>query len=74
MGDFCQRFPDIDMQLLMTKNLVDLAVMEADLAIRMTPNPPDHLVGTEIMKLHHGIYASPEHLQDHLQYNSAKPR
>lgn len=64
MGGFCQRFPDIDMQLLMTKNLVDLAAMEADLAIRMTPNPPDYLVGTEIMKLHHGIYASPEHLQD----------
>ena len=63
MGEFCQRFPDIDMQLLMTKNLVDLAAMEADLAIRMTPNPPDYLVGAEIMKLHHGIYASPAHLQ-----------
>ena len=63
MEDFCQRFPDIDMQLLMTKSLVDLAAMEADLAIRMTPNPPDYLVGREIMKLHHGIYASQEYLQ-----------
>ena len=67
MGEFCQRFPDIDMQLLMTKNLVDLASMEADLAIRMTPNPPDYLVGCEIMKLHHGIYASQEHLQYRLK-------
>jgi DNA-binding transcriptional LysR family regulator len=63
MDDFCQRFPDIDMQLLMTKSLVDLAAMEADLAIRMTPNPPDYLVGREVMKLHHGIYASQEYLQ-----------
>ena len=29
----------------------------------MTSNPPDYLVGAEIMKLHHGIYASPVHLQ-----------
>jgi DNA-binding transcriptional LysR family regulator len=63
MKPFCQRFPDIDLQLLMTKNLVDLATMKADLAIRMTPNPPDYLVGSEIMKLHHGIYASQSYLQ-----------
>jgi DNA-binding transcriptional LysR family regulator len=63
LEEFCQRFPDIDMQLLMTKGLVDLAAMEADLAIRMTPNPPDFLVGNEVMKLHHGIYTSKNHLQ-----------
>ena len=63
LEEFCQRFPDIDMQLLMTKGLVDLASMEADLAIRMTPNPPDFLVGNEVMKLHHGIYISKNHLQ-----------
>ena len=63
MEPFCQRFPDIDLQLLMTKGLVDMAAMEADLAIRMTPSPPDYLVGKEIMKLHHGIYASQSYLQ-----------
>ncbi|MCJ8319035.1 MAG: LysR family transcriptional regulator [Colwellia sp.] len=63
LDEFCQRFPDINMQLLMTKSLVDLAAMEADLAIRMTPNPPDYLVGSEVMKLHHGIYVSQEHLK-----------
>lgn len=70
MEEFCQRFPDIDMQLLMTKSLVDLAAMEADLAIRMTPSPPDYLVGFEVMKLHHGIYAS----QEYLQYRSNKTK
>jgi len=67
MKVFCHRFPDIDMQLLVTKNLIDLAAMEADLAIRITPNPPDYLVGFEIMTLHYGIYASPDYL-----YSSAK--
>jgi DNA-binding transcriptional LysR family regulator len=70
MEAFCQRYPDIDMQLLMTKDLVDLAAMEADLAIRMTPKAPDYLVGYEIMKLHHGIYAS----QTHLQHPSKKTK
>jgi len=64
LQDFCLRFPDIEIQLLMTKSLVDLAAMEADLAIRMTPNPPDYLVGSEIMKLNHGIYASLAYLQN----------
>ena len=54
----CQQFPDIEMQLSMTKDLVDLGAMEADLAIRMTPTPPDYLMGSEIMKLQHGIYTS----------------
>jgi len=60
---FCQRYPNIDMQLLMTKGLVDLSAMKADLAVRMTPNPPDYLVGREIMKLRHGIYASKKMLE-----------
>ncbi|TQV81082.1 LysR family transcriptional regulator [Aliikangiella coralliicola] len=64
IGEFCHRFPNIDMQLLMTKDLVDLVAMEADLAIRMTPNPPEYLVGREIMKLRHGIYASQSMLEN----------
>lgn len=62
MREFCQQFPDIEMQLLMTKDLIDLGAMEADLAIRMTPTPPDYLVGSEIMKLQHGIYTSKTNL------------
>ena len=58
IGGFFTTYPNIDMQLLMTQGLVDLAAMEADLAIRMTPNPPDYLVGRELMKLRHGIYGT----------------
>ncbi|MCF6193489.1 MAG: LysR family transcriptional regulator [Kangiellaceae bacterium] len=64
IGEFCQLYPNIDLQLLMTKGLVDLSSMEADLAIRMTPNPPDYLVGQEIMKLRHGIYTSKKVIDD----------
>lgn len=64
LGEFISRYPAIDLQLLMTKGLVNLAAMEADLAIRMTPTPPEHLVGREIMKLRHGIYGSQPQLRE----------
>lgn len=59
LSRFCQTFPKIDLQLMITKSMADLATMEADIAIRMTPSPPDYLVGRELMKIHHGIYGIP---------------
>ncbi|MCL6416920.1 LysR family transcriptional regulator [Aestuariirhabdus sp. Z084] len=58
IGTFCQRYPSIDLQLMMTTGLVDLAAIEADIAIRMTASPPDYLIGRELMKLRHGIYGT----------------
>ena len=55
---FTAAFPQIDLQLLTTTALVDLAAREADIAIRLTPKPPDYLVGREIMRLRHGIYGT----------------
>jgi DNA-binding transcriptional LysR family regulator len=64
LKDFCMTYPNIQLQLLMTKGLVDLAAMEADVAIRMTPAPPDYLVGRELMKLRHGIYGTREVMEN----------
>ena len=64
LGNFKHCYPDIDIQLLMTKGFVDLAAMEADIAIRMTPNPPDYLIGRELMKLRHGIYGTVEVMEN----------
>jgi len=44
--------------LLTTTALVNLAAREADIAIRLTPKPPDYLIGREIMRLRHGIYGT----------------
>ncbi len=76
LSGFCLAYPKIDLQLLMTKGLVDLSTMEADIAIRMTPNPPEDLVGKELMKLNHGIYGSRFTLIDlllHQQQESSSP-
>lgn len=58
IGKFINAYPKIELQLLMTTGLIDLAAREADIAIRMTPSPPEYLVGRELMKLRHGIYGT----------------
>ncbi len=55
---FTEAYPHIDLQLLTTSGLVDLAAREADIALRLTAKPPDYLVGREVMRLRHGIYGT----------------
>ena len=64
IGKFLDAYPKIELQLLMTTGLIDLAAREADIAIRMTPSPPEYLVGRELMKLRHGIYGTEEVLNN----------
>ncbi len=54
---FKQKFPEVTLNLEVAKGLKNLAVREADLAIRLTPAPPEYLIGSEICKIQHGIYA-----------------
>ena len=65
--NFCRQYPDIDMKMLVSPGLKDLAAREADIAIRLTPNPPDYLIGQKLAAMRHGVYQSvhyqPE--QDH---------
>ncbi len=55
---FSEAYPHIDLQLLTTTGLIDLAAREADIAVRLTAKPPDYLVGREVMRLRHGIYGT----------------
>ncbi len=53
---FCRQNPAIEMNLQLSPDLRDLASREADVAVRLTPSPPDYLVGKCIARLQHGIY------------------
>ncbi len=61
---FREAYPHIDLQLLTTTGLVDLAAREADIAVRLTSKPPDYLVGREVMRLQHGIYGTTHILRE----------
>jgi len=61
---FRKAYPLIDLQLLTTTGLVDLAAREADIAVRLTPKPPDYLVGREVVRLQHGVYGTTRTLRE----------
>ena len=61
---FRKEYPCIDLEILTTTGLVDLASRQADIAVRLTAKPPDYLVGREVLPIRHGIYGSPKYLRD----------
>ena len=63
MGDFRKTYPEIELELLTTTGLLDMAAREADIAVRLTESPPEYLVGRRVLPLVHGIYATPAYLK-----------
>jgi len=64
LGEFVEAYPCIDLEVLTTTGLVDLAAREADIALRLTAKPPDYLIGREVVPMRHGVYASPAYMAD----------
>jgi DNA-binding transcriptional LysR family regulator len=56
LADFQKNNPGIQLNLQVSQGLRDLAKLEADLAVRLTPNPPEYLIGRQISKLQHALY------------------
>ncbi len=57
LAEFKQLQPDILANVFITKGVKNLAAREADVAIRLTPAPPEYLIGKKIASIQHGIYA-----------------
>ncbi len=65
MKEFIELYPDIELSLHLTDGEVDLAMREADVAIRLTePTQPD-LIQRHIATMGFHIYASPEYVKNH---------
>lgn len=58
LAEFCSLNPNIELNLMVTKGLRNLASLEADIAVRLTANPPEYLIGQPAAGLQHGIYAA----------------
>ena len=63
LDGFRSAYPGIDLQLLSSSGLADLGARQADIALRLTPKPPDYLIGKMVMPLGIGIYASRRYLE-----------
>ncbi|PLX73237.1 MAG: transcriptional regulator [Azoarcus sp.] len=64
MPEFLRRYPEVDVQMVVTDRSVDLFQEAIDLAIRVTDTPPPGLAGRPLMHIRHLICASPQYLAD----------
>lgn len=65
MPVFLARYPEVDVQLIITDRVVDLFEEAVDLAIRLTDAPPPGLAGRPLMPVLHRVCASPNYLRTH---------
>lgn len=62
---FTKIFPGIEVGLIASPEMLNLTKREADVAIRATDRPPDHLVGRHLFAYTSAIYASVAYLAEH---------
>src|SRR5581483_5444915 len=63
LGEFLDLYPDIRINLITTDEELDLAMREADVAIRLRqPTQPD-LIQRKLFSVHSHVYGSPEYLK-----------
>ncbi|OUS38728.1 hypothetical protein A9R01_02850, partial ['Osedax' symbiont bacterium Rs2_46_30_T18] len=72
LAEFRRRYPFIELQIQSSSDLSNLNFREADIAIRLTPSPPDNLVGKKICMMGHGIYASKNYLDNFIEIKDSK--
>lgn len=63
LGELSKRYPRIELQVLIENGLVDLTHRQADLALRLAAEPPQHLVGRRIAPARLAVYGSKTYLQ-----------
>ncbi|MEP3226769.1 MAG: LysR family transcriptional regulator [Parasphingorhabdus sp.] len=62
LPEFCAAYPGLELEILTSFDLLDVARREADIAIRMDNNPPDTLVGKRLFAYTTTVYAHPDYL------------
>ncbi|MBP3125979.1 LysR family transcriptional regulator [Thalassospira sp. ER-Se-21-Dark] len=63
LASFQDQWPDIQIDLLASNLEFNMTQRYADIAVRVAPNPPEHLVGKEIRALEWGIYGAADRYQ-----------
>jgi DNA-binding transcriptional LysR family regulator len=59
LEDFLAAHPEMEVEVEISNRAVDLDRREADLALRATMTPPDHLIARKIGEIGSAIYATP---------------
>ncbi len=62
LADFHLKYPDLSVELLITNQRLDLAMGEADVALRPHAQPGDGLIGRRVGRMLHAVYAADGYL------------
>lgn len=57
---FTRQYPEVDLEIIATQDVLDLTAREADVALRSTDEPPPNLVGKRITQLAYAVYGTKE--------------
>lgn len=63
MGEFIDAYPEIDVHILIDDAELDLAMREADVAIRMRAPVQNELIQRRLFTVHYGVYASKAYIE-----------
>lgn len=61
--DFLDLYPEIAVTMVLYDGELDLAMREADVAIRMMPPRQPDLIQRHLLTMHYNVYAAPEYLK-----------
>lgn len=73
LPEFATAYPNLDLRIVTTWNIVDLARGEADIAVRADNNPSDTLFGKRIFPYFETVYASPAYLETYQTKSPDEP-
>ncbi len=60
---FSQAYPDIDVDLVLSHEILSITNREADVAVRITDKPAEHLVGRKVGRYTNAVYATVDYLK-----------
>jgi DNA-binding transcriptional LysR family regulator len=72
VGDFLATYPDVSMSLILDDQDLDLAMREADMALRMHPPKQPDLVQRHLLSIQWEVFASAAYLKKHGVPNRAE--
>lgn len=72
IADFKQAYADIDIEIVLSSQVLDLGNQEVDLALRLMPSdamPPEELIGRVVAKIALCYYATPAYIEQYEPMN-----
>lgn len=63
LANFAKSYPEIELNIVNTDDVLNMDQLQADIAIRLTDNPPEPMIGRKICDVNFAVYGHREYLQ-----------